>query len=1271
MAYCPAVQRWCRGATASVTGWIHDRTCGDPVDDRIGETAPMSVPTPSPAPLLRDLIDIPEQVSAGDFVLRLLEGIDRRAQTIADYVVTEQLVTAFDSALGLIGSALSSNTSKGSYLHGSFGSGKSHFMAVLDALLDGDPTALAIPELAPVIAKHRWLGTKKLMLVPTNLIGAESLEAGVLGGYAKHVADKLPRAPVPALLRAGGVLADLAGIRDRMGREAFAALLRPVAVDPRWGARAGSGAPAMTPDDVDAALAAAPDSAAARAFLAVAIPVYLPNYAQTVSGASTAYVPIDTGLSEIARHARSLGYDGVVLFLDELVLWLAGLVTNPELQSREIDKVAKLVESNDVARDIPLISFIARQRNLRELIGPNGTGAENLAFEDRQRYWEERFGTIPLDDSNLRAIANRRVLRARGADERAQIDRAFDRTDALTGVQRDVLLGGEDRDAFRATYPFPPTFLDVLVHVSSALQRSRTALTLMRQLLVTHRDELRLGDLVPLGDLWDALTRGVDSPFSDRLAHEFRNAQELYQRSLRPTLLELDRVTEQEVRAVAAGSAGDPDAVARVRAFRGDDRLVKTLLVAALVPEVQALRGLTVRRLVALNPGAVRSPIRGQEVSLALTRLRTLQERVGQLRLGDGDDPTVSLHLVGVDTDAILERVGHADSAGERRRRVRTTLLSLLKVRDNQQLLLDQPIVWRGTLRPLEVVYGNVRDPNDLSDSQFAPAQDGAWRVVLDYPFDTGEHSAADDRSRVLGLRGHEAQRCLVWLPAFLTQSSLDALGKLLRIEHLLGSGRLVEYTRNLTDADRERARETLDSQRSALDASLQTTLYQAYGLRKAEDGRVEQWSDHLVSRMPGPAPRLDVGRTFDAALVALGRQVFDETYPNHPRLLGAHDDEAVRRPELRLGLSLVRRAAEDPDRRLDSLDSAERAVLRRVLSPLKLGNHNDGVFVLNDTWRLDLTQKIAAQGLGTSGSPGVTVKQLRAWLGADGIAGDVADLVIAAFAELDGRGWFRSSGAVAAPDLGALTDDMSLRPQELPSVEEWTLARARAGALFGVAFRSSALTARLLDQLTPVGDLARAKHPDLVDLVDTLDRFAGRLGLDRSAELGRYPVTVAARDLVEGLRGRRSPLDLARRLAAGPTSVPDQWLGRTIASAAAVATAVRGANWSALDAMEAHRPGEAAIRASLATAADAPEFTTGLADRLTKLGAEAVHALVIRNPPPPAPPPPPPSIPPPPSPQGRTVTRRGVRRVDAVAVIEDFFRESPDATVTVVVTEE
>ena len=48
--------------------------------------------------------------------------------------MTPQLADAFDRALGLIEGALASGSSKAAYLHGSFGSGKSHFMAVLHLL---------------------------------------------------------------------------------------------------------------------------------------------------------------------------------------------------------------------------------------------------------------------------------------------------------------------------------------------------------------------------------------------------------------------------------------------------------------------------------------------------------------------------------------------------------------------------------------------------------------------------------------------------------------------------------------------------------------------------------------------------------------------------------------------------------------------------------------------------------------------------------------------------------------------------------------------------------------------------------------------------------------------------------------------------------------------------------------------------------------------------------------------------------------------------------
>jgi hypothetical protein len=100
--------------------------------------------------------------------------------------------------LSFIHSALQSQTSKASYLHGSFGSGKSHFMAVLHLILQGNPAARGFPELAAVISKHNaWTQRNTLLLVPYHMIGAHDMESGILGGYVEFIRRTHPEAPIP------------------------------------------------------------------------------------------------------------------------------------------------------------------------------------------------------------------------------------------------------------------------------------------------------------------------------------------------------------------------------------------------------------------------------------------------------------------------------------------------------------------------------------------------------------------------------------------------------------------------------------------------------------------------------------------------------------------------------------------------------------------------------------------------------------------------------------------------------------------------------------------------------------------------------------------------------------------------------------------------------------------------------------------------------------------------------------------------------------------
>src|SRR5262249_15172012 len=173
---------------------------------------------------------------------------------------------------------------------------------------------------------------------------------------------------------------------------------------------------------------------------------------------------VDGGLGAPSRHARALGYDGLILFLDELILWLAQRAANPQFVHGEIQKLSKLVESQTPDRPVPVVSFVARQRDLRDLVGKNTPGMEQLNFADALRHWEGRFHTIVLEDRNLPVIAEKRVLRAKTPAAREELRRAFEQAIRVKPEVLQTLLTHEgDREMFRRVYPFSPALVQTLV----------------------------------------------------------------------------------------------------------------------------------------------------------------------------------------------------------------------------------------------------------------------------------------------------------------------------------------------------------------------------------------------------------------------------------------------------------------------------------------------------------------------------------------------------------------------------------------------------------------------------------------------------------------------------------------------------------------------------------------------------------------------------------------------------------------------------------------
>lgn len=382
----------------------------------------------------------------------------------------------------------------------------------------------------------------------------------------------------------------------------------------------------------------------------------------------------------MSRHAQQHGYSGLILFLNELILWLQAHMSNQEMVNNEVGKLVKLIESGEADRPVPIISFISRRRNLSQLVGEDVVGADVKNLEAQVEYLAARFKVVQLEDTNLPEIIKRRILRPRDAMKPA-LDEAFAKIESSNPAVKDALLDAHGATQanwsdFRDVYPLSPALLNVLVALSGALQRERTGLKLLNMMLSRRRDDMRLGQLIPLGDLWDVLGHDVGEAFTDHLKTEAESARGFH----------------AKVRAHLRDKYGSEDD----DRFRADDRIVKTLILSALAPQVTALSRLTGARLAALNLGSIRSRAVSPG-SVVGNRLRELiAAGFGEIR-ADGDrDPVFTLHLSDLDVEPLLEQVGQQDNLGARRIWVKNKLWELLKVRDTGAFVSEREIVWRG-----------------------------------------------------------------------------------------------------------------------------------------------------------------------------------------------------------------------------------------------------------------------------------------------------------------------------------------------------------------------------------------------------------------------------------------------------------------------------------------------------------------------------------------------------------------------------------------------
>src|SRR5690606_2793644 len=106
------------------------------------------------------------------------------------------------------------------------------------------------------------------------------------------------------------------------------------------------------------------------------------------------------------------------------------------------------------------------------------------------------------------------------------------------------------------------------------------------------------------------------------------------------------------------------------------------------------------------------------EAQQVLAWVRDWAKEFGEVSIGTGADPLISIQLTGVDYDSVLDLVRVEDTPNNRRRLVKELLLEEFGIKQTGGLVADiqHTHVWRGSKHDVDLVFGNIRDERVLSD---------------------------------------------------------------------------------------------------------------------------------------------------------------------------------------------------------------------------------------------------------------------------------------------------------------------------------------------------------------------------------------------------------------------------------------------------------------------------------------------------------------------------------------------------------------------------
>lgn len=1013
-------------------------------------------------PTLEDVFVIPQadDLSALDFVIRLdaaaREGSVQRL--VDDYVVTPAVADALPTLFGHMKQAVTRGEAYGHILHGGFGSGKSHLMSMISLLLERNPVAWGKdhPTFEKLRAEHRdWVAEHRLLVVRVHMLSARRAGAG-LDDILYDAVNRALAAQGKAPLLVSGAAEVLAEIRNQ------AALYG----DLFWKRAAAAGV-GEGPEDLLAAEEAGEEAVAAvaEAYLA------MNGRSLHAEGLKPAW---GEGIKRLAKHVRAQGFGGVAFLVDEFLLWLAEKAGEDFVSA--INDMNSLVDFSG-RREVPVLVVFARQRNIKEFF-PDLTNQDRI--QERIDHHANRFEVTKLKDVELRYIVAGRVLRQK--KDPAAIDAAIAELQVTYKRALDDLLGESGVEILRDVYPFHPALIDVLVDVSNLMQRERSALRLLYEMLA-HSRTLPLGHLLPVGRAFDHVfpEAGVEA------AQKTETLQKIHQEWYQRLRLRVDAFVANKA------ENGDPVSEERATTLKA---VIKTVLLGLVSPRLagKGNERLTVERLVKLNFADADGEllrVKINRLSGDLTDFQTLWAPELQVT-GEKGAAVVSYALGQASLAEVLRRAEEKVRNDAYLKRVLGTrldralpkaLAGLVQAADG----LPYDLLWRGTRRRGRVLFGNVRTQ---TYSTFEPGAGEAFRLVVDYPWDDPGHNVGEDIQLVAAVRKSKGTRTsAAWLPRHFSTQEERLLRELAAAQWVVDEGASSELLANYGRDERtlllEQARNRVEMLQRQVDAAL-LEAYDAHGQVKALIGARE--------------PDLGTGN-LAGDLDQVLRELLDRRYPQHP-------DYKVEATRARVGV--LEKWMREAWGQAGSVhfDAETGSVLEHVGRPLEIADVGQSRASIEHHGRF-IKEVVAELGDHRTVPWGPLAERLRDT--PFGLTDEVIDLLLV-YVCLRGYRLRDPAGDRVEPKIGLGNRPITLEKAELLDLAPWSRARALAQQVLRLPVSDAHRSLSAQDKLAhDAGAVATRLRDDLGRLFGLLDGF-GVAGSERHAE-------------VKGLIDRLAPL--------------------------------------------------------------------------------------------------------------------------------------------------